>query len=252
MRPQQRVARAASDRAARAREDHHRAPSPISPSSPTRPSAARAPAPAPPTNPHRSKLRWRAGIRTTCAPPRSANAKPRPSAPRPRSTRSSPAGEPITFRGLCQDGGRVDRLPIPLTATRPRRADSAPTNNTRHPSGSQRERGPATVAEQRGARAHRANQRAQATPPRRDRAPAGRARRRAGREPRAAPPARAPRPDGGRLTEASAMTAAIRSKRQGSGCRPAAQNRSDEASRTASTPMAHRPWRGQRLTLGAR
>ena len=31
-------------------------------------------------------------------------------------------GEPITFRGLAKTAGRVDRLPIPLAAARPRRA----------------------------------------------------------------------------------------------------------------------------------
>ena len=36
------------------------------------------------------------------------------------------AGEPITFRGARQDSGRVDRLPLPLTAARPRRAAPRP------------------------------------------------------------------------------------------------------------------------------
>jgi len=49
-------------------------------------------------------LRWRAGTPRSCAPPSSASTRPRPSAPRPRSTLTA-SGDPITFPGLAKAAG---------------------------------------------------------------------------------------------------------------------------------------------------
>ena len=146
----------------RCETDHHRARAARARRAPRRRrSAAPPPAPAPPTSPpaatqaemprgNADNLRAAAQRKRHAATERAETALERAD----RQRRADHVPRP------GEDGRRVDRLPIPLTAARPDRA--APRRAAAHTTRPIRARDrarPATIAEQRRARAHRAARR---------------------------------------------------------------------------------------------